>query len=292
MGFKIVNPDQQHESTVSQITKTRKRRNTKGKYRKLKYGLLITGGVLLVAGASVGGMEAYNHAIVKTATAHAQKVGLRKKANIAPSNEIEAQSSKLDYGSNNHGIPDAKQLAEYQKLPEQVYGRGYIAVPKQHGVTQQIDSLVINEGASDKVLSLGAGTPRPGEVMGQGNFAVAAHNFGNNVTYFSPMQRNIDVNESPKAYLTDGKRIYVYQFNKTSDDVPGRKVVNYRQGEVLDDSAGKGKVILTLITCDEPGIFTLTPENRLLLRGYLISSEPVKQASASEKALFPQVFSN
>lgn len=89
-------------------------------------------------------------------------------------------------------------------LPEKLYTRAYITVPRQKGVSQPIMPLMINEGVSDKVLAYGAGTPRRNEMMGQGNFAVAAHNFGNNKTYFSPMQRRINVNKQPKVYLFNG----------------------------------------------------------------------------------------
>lgn len=282
MGFKVVN------EPPKPPVKARKRARRAG--GKVKKTLFISAGVLALGAAGLGGATAYNHVSVKAASASAQKAALHKPAHVASTATISAQASKLDYGSNNHGIPSAKQLEAYQNLPERVYGRGFIAVPKQSGVTQPITSLAINEGASDKVLAVGAGTPREGEVMGHGNFAVATHNFGNDVTYFSPMQRNVDVNATPKAYLTDGKRLYTYQFNKTSDEVSGRTVVNYRQGSVLDDSVGKGKAILTLITCDEPGVFTLHPENRLLLRAHLVSSDPVSAATDAEKALFPQVF--
>lgn len=282
MGFRVVN-----EPPKPPVKARKRASRVDGKVKKI---LFISTGVLALGAAGLGGATAYNHVSVKSASASAQKVALNKPANVASMETIAAQASKLDYGSNNHGIPSAKQLEAYQNLPEKVYGRGFIAVPKQQGVTQPITSLAINEGVSDKVLAVGAGTPRAGEMMGDGNFSVAAHNFGNDETYFSPMQRNVDVNAKPKAYVTDGKRLFTYQFNKTSDDVSGRTVVNYRQGSVLDDSVGKGKAILTLITCDEPGLFTLHPENRLLLRAHLVSSEPISQATDAEKALFPQIF--
>ena len=282
MGCRVVN-----EPPKPPVKARKRARRVDGKVKKI---LFISTGVLALGAAGLGGATAYNHVSVKSASASAQKVALNKPANVASMETIAAQASKLDYGSNNHGIPSAKQLEAYQNLPEKVYGRGFIAVPKQQGVTQPITSLAINEGVSDKVLAVGAGTPRAGEMMGDGNFSVAAHNFGNDETYFSPMQRNVDVNAKPKAYVTDGKRLFTYQFNKTSDDVSGRTVVNYRQGSVLDDSVGKGKAILTLITCDEPGLFTLHPENRLLLRAHLVSSEPISQATDAEKALFPQIF--
>ncbi len=282
MGFRVVN-----EPPKPPVKARKRARRADGKVKKI---LFISAGALALGAAGLGGTTAYNLVSVKSASASAQKVALNKPANVASMATIAAQASKLDYGSNNHGIPSAKQLEAYQNLPEKVYGRGFIAVPKQQGVTQPITSLAINEGASDKVLAVGAGTPRAGEMMGDGNFSVAAHNFGNDETYFSPMQRNVDVNAKPKVCVTDGKRLFTYQFNKTSDDVSGRTVVNYRQGSVLDDSVGKGKAILTLITCDEPGLFTLHPENRLLLRAHLVSSEPISQATDAEKALFPQIF--
>ncbi|QYU56716.1 class A sortase [Weissella confusa] len=269
-----------HNEVKQTVVATKKRRP---RWRKW---VVVGGSVLALVTVSAVGYDMYNHHQVKEVSAAFQK---QSKTTIAPTEKLKSVKN-LAYGSQNNGIPNATQLKKYRNEPEKLYGRGYIAVPKQEGVTQPISSLPINEGASNKVLATGAGTPVAGEVMGEGNFSVAAHNFGNGVTYFSPMQKGIDVNKSPKAYLTDGKRLYTYKFNKTSDDVSGRKVVNYKQGDVLNDSVGHGKAILTMITCDEPGLFTLHPENRLLLRGHLIQSKPINQATASEKELFPQLF--
>lgn len=287
MGFRVVDQTPVTPPKVSDKRKTRS-----GKRRKRTWRRWVTGGlsIAIIAIIGIGSMEAINHVQVKSASAQTQLQGLKKHASIVGDSELIVNQDKLDYGSNNHNIPNAKELKKYQKLSGKIYSRGYIAVPKQPGVSQPIPSLIINEGASDKVLAYGAGTPRPNQKMGEGNFALAAHNFGNNQTYFSPMQNNIDVNATPKAYLTDGKRIYTYQFNKESDAVSGREVVNYKQGSVLDNSVGKGQAILTMITCDEPGLFTLHPENRLLLRAHLVDSVPVAQATATEQDLFPQLF--
>lgn len=253
--------------------------------------LLVTAGVVVIGSAGLGGAEVYQHITVKQTSATIQTANLAKPIQISNSNQIATNQDDIDYGSHNHGIPNASRLEEYAKQPNKIYGRGYIAIPKQNGVSQPIASLAIHEGASDKVLAVGAGTPRVGEKMGKGNFSIAAHNFGNNQTYFSPMQNSIDVNKQPFAYLTDGQLIYTYQFNRENDQqLSGRTVVDYHQGSVLDDSVAKGGSILTLITCDEPGIFTLTPENRLLLRAHLVEVEPVDKASDSERALFPQIF--
>ena len=51
----------------------------------------------------------------------------------------------------------------------------------------------------------------------------------------------------PHRRRIDGWQADIHlSIQKTSDDVSGRTVVNYRQGSVLDDS-WKGKAILTLI---------------------------------------------
>lgn len=282
MGFKLVN---------SEPVRPQQHKKAKRAGNKVRKALLYSVGIVALGGIGFGGAVAYGHYSVKSVSANTQTEALHEPAKIASDRAIN-EAKGLDYGSNNHGIPSAKQLKAYQGLSDKLYGRGFIAIPKKAGVTQAVKSLAINEGASDKVLAVGAGTPRAGESMGRGNFSVAAHNFGNDETYFSPLQRNVDVNATPKAYLTDGKRLFTYQFNKTSDAVSGRTVVTYRQGSVLEDSVGKGKAILTLITCDEPGVFTLHPENRLLLRAHLVSSEPISQATDAEKALFPQLFQN
>jgi Sortase (surface protein transpeptidase) len=258
---------------------------------KTKVILTTVAGVAVIGGAGLGVAQWQYHSSLKTTAVQVKQAKTKIVANKDLTKTQEQTSVKYGNSGGGLNIPNSATLKKYANSSEIVYGRGYVAVPAQKGVTQPISSLAINEGSSNKVLAIGAGTVQPGAVMGQGNFTIAAHNFGNNVTYFSPMQNSIDVDATPKAYLTDGKKIYVYQFNKTTDDVSGRRVVSYKKGSVANvNNTLDGKAMLTMITCDEPGIFTLHPDNRLVLTGHLVSEHSVDKATASEEALFPQVF--
>lgn len=209
-------------------------------------------------------------------------------------------------------LPSAKQLEKYHNQKGYLYHRGYMAVPKQKGVTIPINSIQINEGSTDpamqnKAMATGAVTAKSRQVMGENNFGVAAHSCPDGRKFFSPMQRGIDVNQQPKVYLTDGSKIYIYQLNKGVDDgvvdaldtpkqyddpgkIPGRRVINMAHGNVIEDDVAKGKSILTMYTCDEPNrIFNLQPVNRIVMTGQLVDTINFADASQAEKALFPQL---
>lgn len=100
MGFRIVN-----EPPAPPVKASKHVRRAGG---KLKKTLVISAGLL-----SLGGVVAYNHVTVKSASANAQKAAQAKPAHLASTATISEQSSQLDYGSNNHGIPSAKQLEAY-----------------------------------------------------------------------------------------------------------------------------------------------------------------------------------
>ncbi|MCP9334284.1 class A sortase [Lentilactobacillus hilgardii] len=118
--------------------------------------------------------------------------------------------------------------------------------------------LPIYRGLDNDNLVKGAGTMKPHEQMGKGNYALAGHHMEDPHILFSPLQH---AKVGNVIYLTNrSKKVYVYRITK-------KKVISkYQTGYIKD--IGNRRVI-TLITCasgkpEEP--------NRIMIRGVLSSS--------------------
>ncbi len=114
--------------------------------------------------------------------------------------------------------------------------------------------LPIVYGISNVNLTIGAGTMKKDQVMGQGNYALAAHNMNDNKTLFSPLAK---AKKGMNVYITDFKNIYEY---KISDIF----IVEPTQVEVIDDKASQK--LITLVTCNNDG------SKRVIIRGSLLKT--------------------
>ncbi|CUW04848.1 MULTISPECIES: class A sortase [Leuconostoc] len=245
---------------------------------------IITAGIVLaVIGGVTMGMICHAHHTAQAANYY-QAQDVKVKHKIATG--AQRQKVLATQYSGNTAISSSAQIKQYRQLPGQLYLVGYIAIPVQDGVKNPVTTMQINEGATNKVLAYGAGTVKSGQNMGEANFSLAAHNYGDNKTGFSPLQSSIDVDKHPKAYLSDGNKIYIYQFNSKNESVSGNTVVNYKNTSVASDKRVTNKPLLTLVTCDEPGWFNLHPENRKVLTAHLLSETSVSDASKTNQQLF------
>lgn len=125
--------------------------------------------------------------------------------------------------------------------------------------------LPIAKGLSDPVLSSGAGTMKPDQVMGEGNYALAGHYMTDRGILFSPLERS---QLGKLVYITDLNKVYTYK-------ITYKKVIDPYQTQIINDVAGKS--IITLITCADGGM------NRWAIQGELVSVD-----NANNKTL--QVF--
>lgn len=117
--------------------------------------------------------------------------------------------------------------------------------------------LPIFYGISNANLLRGAGTMKPQQKMGQGNYALAGHHMNDPNILFSPLAK---AKVGELVYLTDGKQLFTYRLTV-------RKTINKYQVQVIDDVPQQK--LLTLITCDPiPGV-AHTPL-RILLQGKLL----------------------
>ncbi|KIS02918.1 class A sortase [Paucilactobacillus wasatchensis] len=115
-------------------------------------------------------------------------------------------------------------------------------------------NLPIGLGVGKVVLSVGAGTMKIEQQMGQGNYALAGHHMINPNVLFSPLMR---VKKGNIIYLSDTTRTYRYR-------VTSIKHVEKEQSSVVDDV--EGKKLVTLVTCDR----SYGTDSRLIVQGELI----------------------
>lgn len=143
------------------------------------------------------------------------------------------------------------------------YLRGRIVIPNVKL------NLPILEGVSDQNLWVGAGTMKPNQKMGQGNYALAGHYVEAPNLLFSPLHR---VQVGDYIFTCDGSHVYQY---KTTE----RKILNNHAGQVVENS--QGNHIITLITCQD-----LQARQRLMIRGELVHSMKISNAPEDIKDYF------
>ncbi|MCT3575218.1 class A sortase [Levilactobacillus brevis] len=134
--------------------------------------------------------------------------------------------------------------------------------------------LPIAKGISNEVLALTAGTMRPDQKMGEGNYPLAGHHMTSQTILFSPLYWKTRVGQ--KIYLTDAKRVYEYQ-------VSVRKFIPATDVQVIAQTKRK---LVTLITCDATGA------NRLMIRGKYVKQMAYKDAPTSVQKGFHGSFNN
>lgn len=115
-------------------------------------------------------------------------------------------------------------------------------------------SLPILEGATKDHMLIGAGTVKPNEIMGDGNYALAAHNLEVSGMFFSDLKI---VNKGSLAYITNLKHIFIYRIDSNKAGYSSNAI------NMVDDKPNKR--MLTLITCSAHG------KTRRIAQGTLIN---------------------
>ncbi|WP_295730291.1 class A sortase [uncultured Limosilactobacillus sp.] len=147
---------------------------------------------------------------------------------------------------------------------------GAIAIPKI-GM-----SLPIAKGITNQNLALSAATFRDDMKMGKGNYALAGHNMANDgpKLLFSPLYYK--AKRGQKIYLTNLKRVYVYQ-------ITAKGFVDKHRVDLV---ANTKKKQITLVTCDTTG------NKRLIVRGKYLKSMKYKTAPRKIRKALSQKFNN
>lgn len=156
-------------------------------------------------------------------------------------------------GINRASVEEVKSFMDSNKYNDVInnYATGTISIPS-------IDTkLPIIEGTTNEHLWAGATTYRADQSLSHGNYTLLSHNTGYDGMLFSSLG---NVSKGDKINVTSYKN---GSKEKMTYRVTSKKVVSYKEGDVLSDTDEQK---LTLITCD-----VSRPTNNRLV----VTAEPV-----------------
>jgi len=150
------------------------------------------------------------------------------------------------------------------ELPEVIQGLPFIEGGDVIGMIA-IESvgiyLPIFYGATHLNLLAGAGTMRPNQIMGRGNYVLAGHHMRDPTLLFGPLMH---VEEGHWIQISNGENVYTYRIFE-------RRRIHQSDTWIIDDTE---EAIITLFTCDESGYAT---DFRWMVRGYLVDDSNISQ---------------
>ncbi|GEK92010.1 class A sortase [Alkalibacterium kapii] len=154
---------------------------------------------------------------------------------IETTETFEAKSIDTD---THYNFDEVKELSfdSLLTLPkaEDVVGIGTLIMP-------EVDMTIpILNGLSDENLMAGAGTMKKDQQPGQGNYAIAGHNWRDRTTLFSPLHR---AQEGMSIFLRIGDDTFEYRVTTIQTVEPTR----------IDMIEDQNEPLLTLVTCNYDG---------------------------------------
>lgn len=157
--------------------------------------------------------------------------------------------------------PTEEEAKEALKKFNRKFYIGVLKIPKINL------ELGILRGVRNNNLWTGAGTMRPDQVMGEGNYPLAGHHMRAWEVLFN---RVPELRKGDLIYVTDKENIYTYRVYQN------RKVHESEVSVIYEQVATQhGSPVLTLVTCfhrDEP-------EARVIIHGELIDVQPFSNAA-------------
>lgn len=177
------------------------------------------------------------------------------------------KTQKGNFDFNNSSTISVSQVMNAKFSQEDLAEIGYIIIPDLKLY------LPIFYGTGGNTMLYGAGTMKPNQIMGEGNYALASHHvFGNQSAeelLFSPLEK---AKNGMTIYITDKTMIYSYNITNVFQVTP-------EHVEVINDIPGKKEV--TLVTCTDA-----QATNRIIVKGNLIKKEKWSHKSKVEKTKF------
>ena len=173
--------------------------------------------------------------------------------------ENERADGNFDFNSVKAISSEAVLAAQWdaQKLPV----IGGIAIPELEL------NLPIFKGLNNINLYYGAGTMKPDQVMGQGNYSLASHHVFSTKNaenmLFSPLDR---AEKGMKIYLTDKDKVYSYEITEVKRVTPDR-VDEIQDREGIDE--------ITLVTCVD-----YDAAERIIVKGILSETKSYAETSS------------
>lgn len=113
-------------------------------------------------------------------------------------------------------------------------------------------TLPIVKGVGKSALAAGAGTMKPDQVMGEGNYALASHYIEGKDVLFGPLY---ELETGDSIFLSDHQYMYEY----VTTDI---KIIEATDVHIIDDVPNTK--LLTLITCAEEGTKRLSVQAELV----------------------------
>jgi sortase A len=167
---------------------------------------------------------------------------------------------KTSFNSEEISPMTTKELVAHQLEDKDMAGIGIISIPDIHL------ELPIFNGVTYETMMYGAGTAKPNQIMGQGNYALASHTIFNEFTgaivngvLFGNL---VYAKSGQNIYLTDKDKVYEYQIDSIYK-------INVSQGNIIENHEKKKEI--TLYTCT-----TLTGNERLVVQGSLSNIKEYK----------------
>lgn len=117
----------------------------------------------------------------------------------------------------------------------------------------------IFNGSTQASLIAGAGTMKPGQVMGKGNYCLAGHHMLDESLLFGPI---LNVKKGDWIQLTDKTNVYTYE-------VTNMEIILQTQLEYLEETK---EPTVTLFTCNQSGVST---QHRYMVQGVLIDTSEI-----------------
>lgn len=180
---------------------------------------------------------------------------------------VQQTKQKAD-SANNYDFEAVKPLSLTQ-ISRMSVRRGHLPVIGKVVIPSVKLNLPISRGVEPGNLAFSAGTLKPNQQIGTGNYAIAGHHMANNDRIlFGPLVRT---RIGTRIYVTDMTKVAVYQ-------VWQRKYIAANQLAVIKDQ--KDQQLVTMVTCDDTG------DGRLMVQGKLVETTQFsKLSSALQKEL-------
>lgn len=240
-----------------------RKQQLKKEQKRSKWRIWLASILFVIAGILLASGPIRSYLLAQYQAQHAQ---LASSLTAEEVKQNENQEADFDFKAVNP--IDLQEVVKAKMDTSKFLTLGIIAIPNV-----QLN-LPIYKGLSNPVLLAGAGTMKPQQKMGEGNYALASHHyFSDERLLFSPL---IKLKVGDRIYLTDME--YVYEYETVSIDL-----IDAHQVEVIDDVPGKTEI--TLITCDD-----LQASHRYSFKGAFVSKTPVAEASQTAKEAFNMDF--
>lgn len=244
---------------MEKIEEKRSKKTSKKPKKKFNWRIFFATILFIIAGVlfAVGPIRTFLLSRLQS-----EQIQAASNLTIAEVKANEAEEAEFDFSK--------VEAIDLDKVLKANFDKGKFLTLGQIAIPSVKLNLPIYKGLANEVLLSGAGTMKPTQKMGEGNYSLASHNyFGDMTLLFSPL---VKLKVGEKIYTTDLE--YVYEYETTAVDL-----IEPTRVEVINDHPGVTEI--TLITCDD-----YNASNRYCIKGKFVSKTPVGEVSDTVKQAF------